>query len=236
MEYVLFVLIGFVSALVSAVFGFGTALLVISVGAHVLPVKEAIVLGSVLFAASTVTKTIVYRQHIDWKVVGVIAVACVPFSYVGSLALSVVAADGVQRAFGAMVLLYVLLTNTNLMPRFRVKTPGLMAGSAIYGFVSGFLGSGNLIKVIMFREMAITKEAFVGAMAATAVMSNLVKLMGYWQGQLLWLDMIYPALGLTVSAVVSVFLGKFVLRKISPQVFETGVKVILCVAAAALLL
>jgi uncharacterized membrane protein YfcA len=88
----------------------------------------------------------------------------------------------------------------------------------------------------MFREMAITKEAFVGAMAATAVMSNLVKLMGYWQGQLLGLDMIYPALGLTVSAVVSVFLGKFVLRKISPQVFGTGVKVILCVAAAALLL
>jgi len=63
--YIVFVAIVFIACMASAVFGFGTALIVI--GSHVLPIKEIIVLTTVLFIASTLTKSIVYGKHIDWK-------------------------------------------------------------------------------------------------------------------------------------------------------------------------
>ena len=64
----LFVLLGCTASIISAVFGFGTALIVLAVGSHIIPVKDAIALGTVLFTASTVLKTVLFGKHIDWRV------------------------------------------------------------------------------------------------------------------------------------------------------------------------
>ena len=228
-------LIGLVGSLASAVFGFGTALLVLAIGSHVLPVKETIALATVLFTASTVTKTFLFARHIDWKVVVLMAVACLPFAYLGAELLAVAPAVAIKRLLGAMVLIYLGLSLTKRLPRIRIGTGGLIAGSALYGFVSGLLGSGNLIKVILFREMNITKEAFVGAMAATSVMSNAAKLTSYTKSGILTADMAVPALALCASAVIAAFAGRMILKKIDVGTFETGVKVLLGAAAIMLL-
>jgi len=234
-DYVLFVLVGTIGSLASAIFGFGTALLVLAVGSHILPVKETIALATVLFTASTVTKTFLFGKHIDWKVVVIMAIACLPFSYLGAQLLVVVPADHIKRLLGAMILIYLILSVTGRMPTIRIGTVGLVTGSALYGFVSGFLGSGNLIKAIMFREMKITKEAFVGAMAATSVMSNFAKLTSYTQTGLLHADMFWPALALVISSVIAAFIGRAVLARLETRNFETGIQILLATAAAALL-
>jgi len=236
LDYALFVLIGLAGSLASAVFGFGTALLVLAIGSHVLPVKETIALATVLFTASTVTKTLLFGRHIDWKVVAIMAVACLPFSYLGAQLLAAVPADHIKRLLGVMVLAYMLLSLGRLLPAIKIGTAGVIVGSALYGFVSGLLGSGNLIKVIMFREMRMTGEAFVGAMAATSVMSNIAKLGAYTQTGLLHSGLVWPALALALSAVGAAFVGRAILRKIDGRTFETGVQVLLGAAAAALLI
>ncbi len=235
MDYVVFVIIGVLGSLASAVFGFGTALLVLAIGSHVIPVKEAIALATVLFTASTVAKSALFARHIDWKVVAVMALACLPFAYLGAQLLAIVPADHIKRLLGAMVLAYLALGLANALPAWRIGMTGLVAGSALYGFVSGLLGSGNLIKVIMFREMKITKEAFVGAMAATSVMSNLAKLTSYFETGLLGAHVAWPALALAVGAVIAAVIGRAVLTTLDGKTFETGVQVLLGAAAVALL-
>ena len=44
----LFAVLGFAASIISAVFGFGTALIVLAVGSHILPVKDAIALLSLI--------------------------------------------------------------------------------------------------------------------------------------------------------------------------------------------
>lgn len=236
MEYVLFIALGLIGSLASAVFGFGTALLVLAVGSHILPVKEAIALATVLFTASSVTKTLLFRKQIDWKIVAIMAIACVPFAYLGAELLAFVPAAYLKRLLGAMVLIYLGLSLVNRLPAIKVDTVGLLAGSALYGFISGFLGSGNLIKVMLFREMKITKEAFVGAMAATSVLSNFAKLSSYMQSGILHSDTLQVTLALAISAVAAAFVGRTILNKINLKTFEIGVQVLLGAAAAALLL
>ncbi|MEY8830974.1 hypothetical protein AB9K34_21595, partial [Sedimentitalea sp. XS_ASV28] len=97
------------------------------------------------------------------------------------------------------------------------------------------LGSGNIIKVMLFREMKITKEAFVGAMAATAVLSNIVKLTSYIRTDLLTIDMAWTALALILVAVAVALIGRLFLKKLSAHAFQTGVQVLLGIAAIALL-
>ena len=81
--YVAFICLSFAAAVVSAVYGFGTALIVLALGAHILPVKETIALAAVLFSATTITKTIIFGRHIDWKVASIMALASLPFSFAG---------------------------------------------------------------------------------------------------------------------------------------------------------
>jgi len=222
--------------MVSAIFGFGTALLVLAIGSHILPVKETIALATVLFAASTVTKTVLFSQHIEWKTVAIMALSCLPFAYLGAELLALVPADLIKRHLGLMVLIYLGLSLTNRLPTFKIGTAGLIGGSAFYGFVSGLLGSGNLIKVIIFREMKITKEAFVGAMAATSVMSNLAKLASYTQTGLLTIEMAWPAIVLVLGAIGTALLGRTILMKLDVKWFEFGMQILLGFAAGALLL
>ncbi len=235
MEYIAFVVLGFVASIISSVFGLGTALVVLAVGSHVLPVKETIALATVLFAASTLTKTLLFRNHIDWKTAGIMAICSLPFSYLGASLLVVVPADALKRLLGVMVLLYLAMTVFKLQPRFKIGIRGLVAGSAAYGFVSGLLGSGNLIKAIIFREMSITKEAFVGAMAATSVLSNFAKLTAYSQSGILTAEMAWPIAGLIVSAATVALIGRFLLQKISAVQFGNGIQIVLAVAAIGLI-
>lgn len=235
-DSLLFILICFASSLASAVFGFGTALLVISLGSQVLPVKETIVLATVLFIASTVTKTILFGSRVDWRVITIMSAISAPAAFIGAEMLAIAPANQIKRLLGLMILGYLFVSVAELLPKFKIGTTGLVTGSALYGFVSGFLGSGNLVKVIMFREMNFSKEAFVGAMAATSVLVNFAKLTSYWQTGLLDASMLWPSLALTVCAVVAAFIGQKVLKRLNDTKFDKGVQVLLGIAAIALLI
>ena len=232
----LFVILGFAASIVSSLFGFGTALIVLALGPHFLPVKETIALATVLFVASTLTKTVLFAKLVDWRVIAIMALASLPFSYFGASLVADMPAGLLKRLLGAMILVYVFVTTIDRFPKFQIGTPGLIAGSAAYGFVSGLLGSGNLVKAIMFREMRFSKEAFVGSMAATSVLSNIAKLTAYTKAGLLHAGLAAPMVGLVISAVVVAIVGRKLLRKMSASQFETGLKVVLVVSAVGLLI
>ncbi|MEY8828087.1 TSUP family transporter [Sedimentitalea sp. XS_ASV28] len=139
MDQIAFILIAFVASFASAIFGFGSALLVLAFGSLVLPVKETIALATVLFTASAVTKSLLFRDHIEWKMVGVMSFACLPFTYLGAQLLAVASAEVVKPMLGVMVLIYLAVTATKRLPSISFGMSGLFAGSALYGFVSGFL-------------------------------------------------------------------------------------------------
>ncbi len=162
--------------------------------------------------------------HGDWQ-----------FAYLGAQVLAYVPAETVKRLMGLMVLAYLALSLAKKLPSVRIGTLGLIAGSTLYGFVSGLLGSGNLIKVILFREMYISKEVFVGVMAATSVFSNLAKLVGYVETGILTPRVLWPAIALVISAMVAAVVGRALLKRLSADQFEYGVQAILGVAAVGLL-
>lgn len=221
--------------MISAVFGFGTALIVLAIGAHILPVKETIVLATVMFCAASLIKSWVYFQDIDWRTTAIVTVGCLPFTYLGGTLLFETPPELIRQILGVMILIYVALTSLITLPSFSVKTPTLVIGSAIYGFVSGFIGSGNLIKVILFRELNFAKESFVGIMAATAILVNFVKLATYYKSGLLTPKLYFPSIFLVLGTLLTVLLGKYCLQKFSAKHFGISINVILVASAFALL-
>jgi len=124
---------------------------------------------------------------------------------------------------GIMVQSYLLLITFNWMPKFKIGLPGIVLGSTEYGFISGLLSSGNIIKAILFREMNISKQAFVGAMAATSVLANVVKLDAYEQSNLINMALLRPMVSLAIFAVIAVLAGRYLLHKVSKEDFTVGI-------------
>ena len=235
LEYIAFVTLGFFATLSSAIFGFGTALIVLSIGAHILPIKETIALATVLFSASTMTKSVVFRKHINWKMVLIMSLSSLPFALLGALLMTAVPADLLQRLLGLMILFYVIFKSLRRLPAVSVTTPWLITASLSYGFISGLLGSGNLVKVVLFQQMQLSKEAFVGAMAATSVLANWVKIGAYSASGLFSDTLILPSVSLCIVAIISVLIGKHFLQKLSTTQFDVGIRITLTISAVGLL-
>ncbi len=234
-ETILFVCLGFGASLVSAVFGLGTALIVLSLGAYLLPVKESIALAAVLFAASTSTKTILFYQAIQWKQAMIMIIASIPFTYLGALAFGYLPAELLRKLLGVMILLYLAVSLLGLMVRHEPKSATLFCGSAAYGFISGVLGSGNIVKALVLRGFNYPKEAFVGMMAVTSVLANFVKIAVFYKAGTLHAGQIEVMLLLITAAIFAALIGRFYLKRLSTQRFNFGLNVVLGLSAIGLL-
>ena len=235
-EYLLFILLGFVSSIASAVVGFGSALLILAIGPYILPIKEVIALSAVLFTASTLSKSIVFRRVIDWKMVGKISTFSFPFAYLGGSLVGDIPIYLLQRLLGGMILIYVVLNLFSQRPNLKNTNKTLLLGASTYGFVSGLLGSGNLMKAIFFNEMNLSKETFVGTMAATSVLANFAKLSAYYQSGIIDGDVLLPGIGLVAVAILAVIIGRSLVRRVTVRQFGIGVQAVLVFSALGLLI
>lgn len=216
--------------------GFGSALLILAIGPYILPVKEVIALSALLFTASTLSKSIVFVRDIDWKLVGTMSVISFPFAYLGGSLVADLPVPLLRRLLGGMILVYVFLKIVDRHRPFKVSARILYLGAMTYGFVSGLLGSGNLVKAIFFSEMNLSKEAFVGTMAATSVLANLAKLIAYSRSGLIDRDVFFPGLGLVIVAVLAVLIGRYLIRRVSVRQFGLGIQLVLVLSALGLII
>ena len=120
--------------------------------------------------------------------------------------------------------------------RDRTGRVQLLAVASTYGFFSGLVGSGSVIKAIFFRQLQLGKEAFVGTMAATSMVATIGKIAAYSQTGLLNRTMLPVIIALAAVAMAAALIGKRYLRKIDSRLFNNGVLVMLAVAALGLLL
>ncbi len=141
-----------------------------------------------------------------------------------------------QKSLGAMLLVYVVTNRFNLVPPIPVAMPVLVASSAAYGFFSGLLGTGNIVKVVVLKQMQLSKEGFVGAMAATSVLANMIKLFVYGRGDVLDRTQLPMMTILVASAIVAAMIGRKLIGKLSVRGFENGLMLVLTVSAIGMLL
>ncbi|MEM7172271.1 MAG: sulfite exporter TauE/SafE family protein [Pseudomonadota bacterium] len=236
LEDLFFILIALISSLVSATFGFGSAFILLGLGAYILPVKDAIALSSVLFFCATLFKSLLFRRHVDWGLAAKITIIALPFAGLGAFWLDRLETAWLTRGLGVMVLLYCLVAWTPWRLRLTIHNGTIAIASALYGFLSGLLGSGGIMKVTLFQSLGLTKEAFVGAMAATAIVTNATKMAVYFEAGLLGQEQLGMALSLVVCAFVTAWAGRRFLTTISAETFRQLVLLLLAVAGMGLLL
>jgi uncharacterized membrane protein YfcA len=171
------IVMAFVTATLSGVFGMAGGLVLMGALALVLPVSAAFVTHGLLQLVANGWRAILHRRHVRWDIVGWYALA----SFVAGAAVSLVA---LTPSKPLLFLLLGLVPGLTWLPQ---KWINLDAAKPPQAFVSGLSVTGlNLaagvagpLLDIFFVRTELTRHAIVATKAATQVFAHLAKIVVY---------------------------------------------------------
>jgi uncharacterized protein len=226
----------FLASGISTIVGFGSALILISVSSLIFGVKWSIAMTTFLYAFNTGTKTILFRKHIDWHTTFLVTITALPGVFVGAYFLLKSDAGIINWCLAVIVLIYLVVDLIKRKNAFKLNKLVLLAAGAVYGFLSGSVGTGSIIKVMVFKHLNLEKRQFVATMATTALPLNICKIVVFTTGALINQTDIPLILGLLIASLLGTFLGKHILNKLPELIFYYLVRIVLFTIAIRILL
>ena len=171
------VVMSFLTAALSGVFGMAGGLLLKGALALVLPVSATFVVHGMLQLVANAWRAILHRKHVDLKIVGLFAVG----SFVAGGVMAVIALEPTKAT---LYLLMGLVPGLVWLPDGWVKVDASRPGQAL---LAGFIVTGANLTAgvagplldVFFVRTALTRHQIVATKAGTQVFSHIMKVVVY---------------------------------------------------------
>ncbi|MFU8849489.1 TSUP family transporter [Micromonospora sp. SL1-18] len=158
-----------------------------------------------------------------------------PCAVAGGLLLAHAPLGPLKRVLGVFLIAVVLWRRVNPHPRRPADRAfvGVGAGS---GLGSALLGSVGPLTAPFFLAYGMTRAAYIGTEAASALVMHTAKIAAYGAGNLLTGTVLLYGLALTPATLLGAWAGKKVIGRISDRLFVTLVEIGLVAAGVLFLL
>lgn len=223
----------FALAVLSAVAGFGGGVLLLPVLVAVFGLRVAVPVLTLTQLVSNGSRVWLNRDEVRRGLVGRFALGAVPCALAGGLLLAQAPLAALQRVLGVFLLVVVVWRRVRPRPRPPSERSFVVVGAAS-GAGSALLGSVGPLTAPFFLAHGLTRAAYVGTEAASALTLHASKLLAYGAGDLLTPTVLAYGLALTPATLAGAWVGKRVVGRLSERVFVVLVEVGLVVAAVLL--
>jgi uncharacterized membrane protein YfcA len=223
------------AGMLSAITGFGGAVIVTPVFVAVLGVRDAVAVLTVVQLASNVSRVALNHREVDRSIVAAFSAGAVPAAVVGALLFAVAPAPALTRAVG--VFLLVAVGWLRLAPPLpHLGGPAYAALGAASGLGSALVGSVGPFVAPFFLAQGLVRGAYIGTEAATAVVMHQVKLLVYGAVAVLTTAGLIYGLALAPASVAGSWAGRRVVEGMPVAAFRAVVEVGLVGAGLLLIL
>jgi uncharacterized membrane protein YfcA len=219
----------FVLALMSAVAGFGGGVLLLPVFTALFGLPVAVPMLTVTQLSSNGARMWLNRHDLQWRLIGWFALGAVPLAVAGGLLLAHAPMGLLKRFLGAFLIAVVVWRRVNPHPR-KPADPAFAAVGAASGLGSALLGSVGPLTAPFFLAYGLTRAAYIGTEAASALVMHLAKIGAYRVGDLLTGRVLLFGALLTPATLAGAWVGKRILGRVSDRAFVLLVEAGLVVA------
>jgi uncharacterized protein len=219
----------FVLALLSAVAGFGGGALLLPVFTALFGLRAAVPMLTLAQLSSNGSRAWLNRRELRWPLVGWFALGAVPLAVAGAVLLAHAPLAPLKRLLGAFLLAVVVWRRLNPHPRKPADATFVGIGAAS-GLGSALLGSVGPLTAPFFLAYGLTRAAYIGTEAASALTMHLTKVAAYGAGDLLTGRILLYGAALTPATLAGAWVGKRVVGRISDRTFVWLVEAGLVVA------
>jgi hypothetical protein len=235
-ENIIFLVIALITTIITGALGFGTAIILIPVSSFFIEIKKAIAILTIYFMAVNISQIYLFWKNIDWKMVGYILLGAIPAVIIGASLMIISPSEIIKRILGVIIIFYIINEIFQLFKKYKLKKLMISFVSVFYGFFAGIIGTGNTVKAALLTHMEITKERFIAIMATTAIFINVIKTIIYSRSMLISSADIPLIVSLIIIGFVGVYIGKLLVKKISPKFFRYAILTLLFVMALKLII
>ena len=259
MEYIIVSLAALVVAALTLFSGFGLGTLLMPVFAIFFPIELAVAATAVVHLANNIFKIILVGKRANLRVVALFAIPAslaamlgayllvyvqnIDIIYSYNLGAHVMSTTPVKIVIGVLVVFFGLL---ELLPFFkRIQLPKKMVpvGGILSGFFGGLSGHQGALRTAFLIRLGMPKEVYVGTIVVSAVIVDIFRLAVYGitfysmhTSILNGSDVKAMIIAGIVAAFVGSFIGSRLLKKITLNVINKIVGIMLLALGSALAL
>lgn len=221
----------FVAAVFNAMFSAGGALIILATTSIVLPIHAIVPIHSTLLMGSTASRVVMFREHIDWRVVRPFLTGSLIGALLGSRVYVELPESIIATAIAVVMLVAIWLPQISWRPNLR--HPWAIVGF-LHTLISTLFAYGALFHSVILHS-GLSRRQIVGTMGGCLTGMGLFKIAGYaWFGfdYLPYLAMIGAAF---VMSAIGTAIGKRVGESLSEERFRLAYRILITITALRLL-
>ena len=228
-------LAAFALAVLSSVAGFGGGVLLLPVFTAFFGLRAAIPMLTLTALASNGGRVWFNRNDIRWPLVGWFALGAVPFAVIGGFVFAYAPLAPLQKMLGVFLIAVVIWRHLGRMPT-GINDHAFVAVGAASGLGSALLGAVGPFTAPFFLAYGLTRAAYIGTEAASALTMHVSKLAAYGAGDLLTSEVLAYGVALTPATIAGTWVGRRLVDRMSDRLFVIVVEVGLVVAGVLFLI
>jgi uncharacterized membrane protein YfcA len=225
----------FALAALSAVAGFGGGVLLLPVFTALFGLRVAVPILTLTQLSSNASRAWLNRRELRRPLIAWFALGAVPCAVAGGILLTHAPLAALQRLLGVFLIAVVVWRRFNQRPR-KPADPAFAAVGAASGLGSALLGSVGPLTAPFFLAYGLTRAAYIGTEAASALTMHLTKIATYGAGDLLTRQVLLYGVALTPATLLGAWTGKQIVGRISDRLFVLLVELGLLAAGALFLI
>ncbi len=216
----------FLGGIVSTISGGGLGIVLFLILNTTYDVRTSIIINSLLGFAIQGAKFAHFFRHTRWNIVGWYLLTGIPASVLGGVLFFFVPERLLEIAIGVLCLIFsgkeLFRRSVSVSPRITT----LLTAGFVNGLIGGVIGNAAVLRLSALLAFGLTKEQLIGTSSIIAIGLNVGKTSAYLQ-QFTWSpDVILVLVTSAPVILVSVAVGKRILKYVSPALFE---RLLLCI-------
>lgn len=164
--------------------GFGISTVMVPVLIFFLPIGQVLLLVALIHLLGELSKLMLFRESIRWRMVLWFAVPGLIGSLVGAVLSFTVPEDFVARLLGILLMADVLFLYTHKQNKIHMRDHKVVAagGGVLSGFFAGITGIGGPIRVAFLSIFKLKKEVFIATTGLASLFVDFTRIGAYFGG------------------------------------------------------
>jgi uncharacterized membrane protein YfcA len=226
MSAALFLVLAFFSEVAGTVAGFGSSVFFVPLAGFFFDFHQVLALTSILHVFSNAAKLVLFRSHVQWRLLILLGIPSTIFVIVGAYLSARLEFKYTELILGLFLIafsaFFLLRPRAKLSPR---PLNAVTAGGAA-GFLAGLIGTGGAIRGLALGAFDLEKNVFVATSAAIDSGVDFSRMIIYLRSGFLAVESFWFVPALFVIAFAGSYTGKLLLNKIQQKSFRKIVLVL----------
>ncbi|OAT39236.1 sulfite exporter TauE/SafE family protein [Proteus myxofaciens] len=235
MSFIAVILLAILSGTISGVVGTGSSILLIPALTYVFGAKEAVPIMALASVIGNLSRIYLWRHSIQFKPLAYYLSSAVPAVILGANTLWVMSEKWLNIGMGAFFLFMIPLIHLLRNQQINMKPYQVIIAGAIIGYLTGVVFSTGPLTIPIFSAYGLISGPLLATEAAASFIIYLTKVLTF--GQLGAVNSFILISGVLVGAglVIGNYLGKKLVLKLTPTLFQRLLDCMLLFAGGSLL-